>query len=645
MLETIREKAYEIMIVLVCMAVFCLFVSWKEGFHMDELLSFELANAEFNPWIVTTQPEGRLAKFVHNEIDGETPGETMGNLADTVKDVLQNRGNSKLLTYTADVYEEPVWITSEQFSDYITVGGGDAFNYLSVYFNVKDDNHPPLHFMLLHTVSSLFRGRISPWMGCVINMAAVTGVMLLLYKICDLLAPALGLGNDGRRLGRMTALVYGLSTGALATVLLIRMYGMLTLWCVLYFYLILQKWQDASFDRKNGKLILVTLLGFWTQYFFLFYCLLLAAVVSVCLWKSGRVRELFCFVRSMVIAAVVGLLVFPFAIADVFSSGRGVEALGNLSQGLAGYGTRLIAFGRILLQRGAGLSQLALILLLAAFAPAGLKSRGKERKGLGRADIAGCERANRQTGEGTGAEETESAGEAENVREAENAEKSGRRSRKGILWMLFFPVAGYFLLAARMSPYLVDRYIMPLFPFAALILVMTVFGLLEKIYENYAEKQTKYLTGVVCVILILFQVWNLANYDGSYLYRGYSEQRADAEKYGEYPCICVYRGVGYYENLLEFTHYKKSLLLTLEELDNRADRDSIEELEQIAVLVKAGVDELEVLEILSQSYGFVPESETEYQPSAYGDRLYIMVNGAVHTDAALGEKSPTAVRE
>ena len=78
MIDSIKKKACEIAVVLVCVAVFCIFVSMKEGYHMDELLSFELSNAEFNPWIVTTQPEGRLAKFVHNEIDGETFGETMG---------------------------------------------------------------------------------------------------------------------------------------------------------------------------------------------------------------------------------------------------------------------------------------------------------------------------------------------------------------------------------------------------------------------------------------------------------------------------------------------------------------------------------------------------------------------------------------
>lgn len=596
--KKIREKAYEIAVILVCVAVFCFFVSCKQGFHMDELLSFELANAEFNPWIVTTQPEGRLAKFVHNEIDGETFGETLDHLADTVRDVLQNRGNSRLMTYTADVYEEPVWITSEQFSDYITVKSGDAFNYLSVYFNVKDDNHPPLHFMALHTVSSLFQGRISPWMGCVINIAAVVWVMILLYKICLLMAPALGMEKDGRRMGLMTALFYGGSTGALATVLLIRMYGMLTLWCVLYFYLILQKWQDASFDRKNGKLILVTMLGFWTQYFFLFYCLLLAVVVSVCLGKAGRIRELFCFVRSMVTAAVVGVVAFPFAIGDVFSSGRGVEALGNLSQGLSGYGTRLMAFGRILLDRGAGYYSLCLVPLLAAIAWAGVRNRAKGEPGL---------KSTEQTG-----------------RNADKAEQAGRGERSGFWWMLLFPAAGYFLLAARMSPYLVDRYIMPLFPFTVLILMLVLFKLIGKTHEVYPEKQTGRLTVIVCQILIIFQIWNLACYDGSYLYEGYDFQRSYAAKNSEYSCICIYEGVGYYENLLEFTSYDKSLLLTLEELENRADRESIEELSQVVVVVKRGVDDRKVYDILSETYGFAVYQYMMRQPGVYGDEVTIM---------------------
>ena len=137
----LKANKWRIVVLFVVLLVQCVFISQKEGYHMDEILSFQLGNAEYNPWIVPTQPEGRLAKFIHNEIDGETFGETVGNVVATVKDVLENKGESKLLSYTADVYEEPVWIGRETFTDYVMVDAADDFNYLSVYFNVKDDNH------------------------------------------------------------------------------------------------------------------------------------------------------------------------------------------------------------------------------------------------------------------------------------------------------------------------------------------------------------------------------------------------------------------------------------------------------------------------------------------------------------------------
>ena len=90
-----------------------------------------------------------------------------------------------------------MWSSAEEFHDIFQVGE-DAFNYVSVYFNVKDDNHPPFHFMLLHTVSSLFRGRAEAWMGCAINMACVAVTMILLMKLGRLIAPAYGWDRIGK---------------------------------------------------------------------------------------------------------------------------------------------------------------------------------------------------------------------------------------------------------------------------------------------------------------------------------------------------------------------------------------------------------------------------------------------------------------
>ena len=74
----------ELLAVILCLVLMGAGASRKEGYHMDELLSFELANARYNPWIVPTQPEGRLAKFVNEEIEGDSAGEVLENLKNTV---------------------------------------------------------------------------------------------------------------------------------------------------------------------------------------------------------------------------------------------------------------------------------------------------------------------------------------------------------------------------------------------------------------------------------------------------------------------------------------------------------------------------------------------------------------------------------
>lgn len=576
----LKRRFLEIAVILACTLVLAFFAAQKEGYHMDELLSFELSNGLFNPWIVPTQPQGRLAKFVEEEIRGEKLKETVWNLKETAEDVLKNGRESKLLSYQADVYEEPVWIAAEQFQEYVTVDGQDAFQYLSVYFNVKDDNHPPLHFMLLHTVSSLFRKRLEPFMGCVINLAAAAGTMALLMKLGGMLGACFGLERHRRAVGLLAALLYGLSTGAVATVLLIRMYGVLTFFCTALFYLCLKKWLEGGFEGKNKLLIAVTVLGFLTQYFFLFYCIFLTAVLLCLLLLYRRRRECFCLVRSMAIAAAAGLLLFPFAVSDVFASGRGTEALNSLSEGFSGYGERLSAFFEILCSRTFGgffwvLGILGVICLLYAVC---------RKKRI-----------------------------------------SGKKA--AVLCLLTAAPAGYFFLAARMSPYLVDRYIMPLFPFAALggallagVWAVYMEELLGKAFKKRSSGRLLLLAGCWAV---LFQGVRLAGYDGSYLYRGYEQQQELAREYREIPCLCVYEGVGYYENLPEFMEYARTLLLKPQELTERKERESLQELTELIVLLKPGVDENSVEQTLAGEYGF-SSKKVLLSEGVHGDKVYLL---------------------
>lgn len=554
-----KIKLYKWNIAALCLITVVLwaFTLQKEGYHMDELLSFELSNAEYNPWIVPTQPQGRLAKFVHEEIDGENAGQTFLNLCNVIRDVTANRGNSLLATYQADIFEEPVWIERQTFKDYITVDKKDDFNFLSVYFNVKDDNHPPLHFMLLHMVSSIFKGQISPFMGGLINLAAILGICVLLMKIGNLLW-------QDEKYGIAAALIYGLSSAAVATQLLIRMYGMLAFFCVAALYLHLKKLKSGDF-KNNKLLIFVTILGFLTQYFFLFYILVLAAVMAVSLLRRKDYKAFKRYMGSMIISAVIGLICFPFAISDVFKSGRGVEALEKLGGGFSGYGERLLSFGKIVLERSFGGLPGVLLVLCTVFA-AGFFY----------------------------------------YKESKNKEVKKQKS----FWpMLIIPFIGYFLMAARLSPYLVDRYIMAIFPIATLLLVAV-----------YARLQAPAICmGAAAAGFLLLL---LITYDGTYLYKGYEEQESVAVAYEAYPCICIYDGSGYYENLIEFTKYEKTLLLTEEELADRSEDEILDAEIPVVMLIKGGLEEETIEDIMLTKYGY-DKKTLLLTKSVYGDRLYL----------------------
>ncbi len=576
-----KKQIGQLAALLCILVVLCGFVAQKEGYHMDELLSFELSNAAFNPWIVPTQPEGRLAKFMREEIYGDTFGQTLSNLKGTVQDVIANRGNSKILQYKADVYQEPVWITGGQFQDYLTVDGKDQFNYFSVYFNVKDDNHPPLHFMLLHTMCSVFQGVVAPFQGCVINILAVLGCCICFFRLGSLLEEKKIISEGyGSLWGICAGLLYGISAGAVATTLLIRMYGLVTFFCVMSFTLHVKKWMEKGFERKNKGLVAVTVLGFLTQYFFLFYCIALAAVTTGLLIAKKRYRECRAYLRSMIFAAVIGVAVFPFSIQDVFASGRGTEALGNLSRGLSGYGARLAAFWTILV-RGSFGSVLAGSVILIFL-------------------VAGCGYL------------------AVRKRKGEGAQEEVQWDREKPLWlMLLVPAGCYFLLAARMSPYLVDRYLMPLFPFSAILLTLAIGTVCKTLHSG----NRYWLLVPVCAVCVL-NVWT---YDGEYLFRGYHRQLEVAEQHEALPCICLYEGTGYYYNLEEFMCYERTLLLQLPELEGRQETSDLTALEQVVVVRKSNVEEGQALTAL-EKYGLeVEEILLEAGDSVYGDTVYLCV--------------------
>ena len=85
-----------------------------------------------------------------------------------------------------DELPERSWRTSKEAQDYVKAQE-NRFNYISVYYNQVLDVHPPLFYMLVHTVSSIFNDTFSKYIIFSINLVFFIGTCIFIWKVLNLL--------------------------------------------------------------------------------------------------------------------------------------------------------------------------------------------------------------------------------------------------------------------------------------------------------------------------------------------------------------------------------------------------------------------------------------------------------------------------
>ena len=556
--------------VIIVLAFDVFFAFQKEGYHMDEILSYELSNSEFTPWITPTQPEGRLEKFYRNEIHDDRFSRTVSNLITQAFDVLKRRGGSVAASYTADVYENPQWMTEDDITKYVTFYGSDSVIALSAYYNSTTDNHPPLYFMLINILSvawSLFDyGILSVWPGIILNMLFMAGSLLVICAFFKNIA--------GRPyLGPLAAIIYGLSPAGLNTVLLIRMYSMTSFFCLAFTYVLFLKMQHDDEPRyKNKLLTLITVLGFLTQYFVCIYYFFLTVCVLIYLIRTKKKAVLKGVIKSLVISAVIGLILYPFVYHDFFGTTIGNSVMENMS-GIGGYFEKLILFGQIIAKECAGCTA-SLFVIIAVMIIAFIA-----------------------------------------------AVKTGRVKVWGV-----FPAlssAMYYLVVSKIAPYTVDRYLMPVFGIVIVCFVISVSFVIRLLSDKYISSEKgrnslgAFLGILICGICTAFVFMN----DPGYLYKGYTAQLRISEVYGSLDAVVVYQGTSFYQNVPELMNYENCLLVNKEELPVYDEK--LASHDQIIVIEGAGVNRDEVLTTLGDMYGYSSVAVL-MEDGVFGDRVCLL---------------------
>lgn len=225
-----------------------------------------------------------------------------------------------------DFYNE--WHNGDYYKDYLVVNEDEKGDFTPVYNNQRDDVHPPLFYLLLRIGMEMTPGEFSKWTGITINIICFVINTVFLYLIVDKL-----LVKEKSRLVKafVLTLAASITIAAISTVMYIRMYAMLTMWVTITVYLHLLLLESK---KVNPKLLVATgivaLLGVLTQYYYVFILapLFITLVVKYC--RAKRWSELKFYIGTLVVAAVVSLIIWPYSIQHMFFGYRGQGAMGNL---------------------------------------------------------------------------------------------------------------------------------------------------------------------------------------------------------------------------------------------------------------------------------------------------------------------------
>ena len=197
---------------------------------------------------------------------------------------------------------------------------------------------------------------------------------------------------------------------------------------------------EYKVNKKTQILLAITaILGFLTQYFFAIYAALVAIVMIVLFIKNKETKELFKYIRTLVISAVIGIVLFPFSIDHMLNSDRKIGGFQSTN-----YADRVLTYFNMILRYFGSKWEI----MLALFAIALLSILIK------------------------------------------------RKTERGITAVIIFPTIIYIMLVAKLAEFLELRYVMNILPIVAIMIMMAI----GSIFEN---KKYNIMLATVALILLV----------------------------------------------------------------------------------------------------------------------------------------------
>lgn len=315
-MEKILKKDYiYIALISVITIVMIFFITQKEGYHEDEMFSYGSSSYVYDNVYRSYGKMDATNSLVFNKI-------LRGNVVDVIKNIkyycLDHKDERIAYCKDFNKNKRPIWRTSEEAKDYMTVTGKEILNYPLVYYNQARDVHPPLFYFAVNTVSTFFLGNFSKAIIGIINVSFMIATLFVIKKILESL--------DKKHLIIPVLIFYGFSIGAISTVVFQRMYAMLTFFILEYILININiSKNNFDIDKKTWiKLGAITILGFLTQYYFCIVAVIVAIYMFIRIYLKKDKKKTMKYILNYVKIAIIGVLIYLPAINHIFFSYRGI---------------------------------------------------------------------------------------------------------------------------------------------------------------------------------------------------------------------------------------------------------------------------------------------------------------------------------
>ena len=475
--------------------------------------------------------------------------------------------------YHAQIWEDGeldnAEIKPEIFKDYLTVNKGEEFKFGSVIYNQTHDSHPPLFYFVLHAISSCFPGKFSKWFGLIPNLFYYAITIIFLYKIGRLV-------SQNKYFAFFPVIFYGFSIAAVNTVIYVRMYMLLTMWCMIFAYehlkIILKK------EIKNSDLlniIISTFGGIFTHYYFAIFAFPLVVIQMIWMIMRKDWKMVIKYALSGGIGGSTAIIFYPTILKNLTGAGVShsqttIENMHNFSD----WFIRIKQFWKIASDEMFGsiftIIILISIFLILAYIITHILFEMKLEYNANQYEIIIKNRRILKT-------------------------ITVKRESYLILDVVVCSIF-VFAIASKISPWQVDRYIMNLFPFFSLIFCWVIYC----IYNIWIKNEIKRVIVIIISLLIVGRLTYYTN-DPCYLYPEGDNNIAISKEYSDTSCVYIYT-LSYImvSEGLELQNYNRLYQMNYKEIDENIPNVSIENSKLVVYIDK----------ILDQEYDAFGEKNT-----------------------------------